>query len=751
MRSRATELGLDLDGGRRREPLRRRAARKFAEEYARLRAHKGITVEQARDTVTDVSYFGTMMVHLGLADGMVSGAAHTTAHTIRPGVRDHQDPAGRLGRVERVPHGARRPGARLRRLRRHPRPDRRAARRHRDLVGAAPPQQFGIEPRVAMLSYSTGESGSGADVEKVRDGDRARARAAARPARRGPDPVRRGGRCRRRAPRRCPDSQVAGRATVFIFPDLNTGNNTYKAVQRSAGAVAIGPVLQGLQQADQRPLARRARARHRQHRRDHRDPGSGLSRMSSSPRRQLRLVVVQVPAHRRRDASGCSPRGLVERIGEAQGRAVHTAVAGDGAEEKSELELPIADHTAGFAAMLDALARTGPSLDEHPPIAVGHRVVHGGQRFFEPTVITDLVTHQHRRALRASRRCTTRRTCEGIGAAQTAFPDVPHVAVFDTAFHQTLPPAAYTYAIDAELAGQAPHPPLRLPRHLAQVRVARRPPSSSAAPLGDLKHDRAAPRQRRLGLRGRRRPLGRHVDGHDAARGARDGHALRRHRPRRAASTCTARPGSSIDELDDLLNRSSGLLGLSGTRRHARRASTAAARGRRGRGRSPSTSTCTGSATTSAPTSRSSAASTRSCSPPASARTTPVVRAGALAGLECLGIEIDARPQRGALARRARSSRRTTRPSPCSSSPRTRSSRSPGRPSRSRAPDPLAEGRLSDRPRLPLFAEGRAKRPPEASPTRAAVRRRLRPRTSSGPQRAAMHSTRTIAQEFLCN
>ena len=102
-------------------------------------------------------------------------------------------------------------------------------------------------------------SGTGADVDKVRAGHRARPRARAGPARRGPDPVRR--RRRRRGRRRpsCPDSEVAGRATVFIFPDLNTGNNTYKAVQRSAGAVAIGPVLQGLQQAGQRPVPRRAR------------------------------------------------------------------------------------------------------------------------------------------------------------------------------------------------------------------------------------------------------------------------------------------------------------------------------------------------------------------------------------------------------------------------------------------------------------------------------------------------------------
>ena len=97
-----------------------------------------------------------------------------------------------------------------------------------------------------MLSYSTGQSGSGADVDAVREATELVRAARARPEGRGPDPVRRRRRCRAWPSRSCPDSEVAGRATVFVFPDLNTGNNTYKAVQRSAGAVAIGPVLQGL-------------------------------------------------------------------------------------------------------------------------------------------------------------------------------------------------------------------------------------------------------------------------------------------------------------------------------------------------------------------------------------------------------------------------------------------------------------------------------------------------------------------------
>ena len=106
-------------------------------------------------------------------------------------------------------------------------------------------KQFGVEPRIAMLSYSTGESGAGADVEKVREATRLVRERAPHLSVEGPiqydaaiEPS--------VARTKLPDSDVAGRATVFIFPDLNTGNNTYKAVQRSAGAVAVGPVLQGL-------------------------------------------------------------------------------------------------------------------------------------------------------------------------------------------------------------------------------------------------------------------------------------------------------------------------------------------------------------------------------------------------------------------------------------------------------------------------------------------------------------------------
>ncbi len=148
--------------------------------------------------------------------------------------------------------------------------------------------------------------------------------------------------------------------------------------------------------------------------------------------------------------------GLVERIGEATGESRHTVFAPSAAgatmlDATYTRELPIPDHTAGFEVMLAAFDENGPSLAEHPPTAVGHRVVHGGARFFEPTVITPLV-EINIDELSVLAPLHNPANLAGIVAAKKAFPDVPHVAVFDTAFHQTLPPAAYTYAIDAQLA-----------------------------------------------------------------------------------------------------------------------------------------------------------------------------------------------------------------------------------------------------------------------------------------------------------
>ena len=244
VRARASALGLDLDEATIISPLQTELVEKFAAAYAEARAHKGMTVERARDVVTDISYFGTMMVHLGLADGMVSGAVNTTAHTIRPALEFVKTKPGVstvssvflmcladrvlvYGDCAVIPEPTTEQLADI------------------AMSSADTAQQFGIDPRVAMLSYSTGTSGSGAEVEKVRAATALVAERAPHLLLEGPiqydaavDPE--------VARTKLPNSAVAGRATVFIFPDLNTGNNTYKAVQRSAHAIAIGPVLQGL-------------------------------------------------------------------------------------------------------------------------------------------------------------------------------------------------------------------------------------------------------------------------------------------------------------------------------------------------------------------------------------------------------------------------------------------------------------------------------------------------------------------------
>lgn len=151
--------------------------------------------------------------------------------------------------------------------------------------------------------------------------------------------------------------------------------------------------------------------------------------------------------------------GLIERIGETSGGTTHTVrrVTARGEEpadtspDDFERELPIADHTAGFAIMIDAFRAHGPSLTEHPPVALGHRVVHGGARFYEPTLITPQVQRDIDE-LSALAPLHNPGAAQGIEATVQAFPDVQHVAIFDTAFHQTLPPEAFTYAINADLA-----------------------------------------------------------------------------------------------------------------------------------------------------------------------------------------------------------------------------------------------------------------------------------------------------------
>jgi phosphate acetyltransferase len=240
------ELGLQIDLDR--TPILWPGESDRFEEYAEtlleLRRHKGMNLDAARDLMRDVSYFGTMMVYKGAADGMVSGAAHTTQHTILPALQFIKAKPGFsvVSSVffmclddEVLVYGdcAVNPNPTAEEL------------AEIALSSADTARTFGIEPRVAMLSYSSGESGVGEDVERVR-----KATEIARERR--PDlalvgPIQYDAAVDASvAAQKMPGSEVAGHATVFIFPDLNTGNNTYKAVQRETGAIAIGPVLQGL-------------------------------------------------------------------------------------------------------------------------------------------------------------------------------------------------------------------------------------------------------------------------------------------------------------------------------------------------------------------------------------------------------------------------------------------------------------------------------------------------------------------------
>ncbi len=244
--ARAKRLSLNIDFQKMQviDPIHSEYFDDYAETLFELRRSKNITLQSARDLMADVSYFGTMMVYKGHADGMVSGAAHTTQHTIRPALQFVKTKPGISvvssiffmclpDRVCVMGDCAVNPNPTAEQL------------AEIAMSSAISSRSFGIEPRVAMLSYSSGTSGEGADVEKVRAATELVKKMMPELKIEGPiqydaavDPV--------VGKHKLPNSEVAGQASVLIFPDLNTGNNTYKAVQRETGALAIGPMLQGL-------------------------------------------------------------------------------------------------------------------------------------------------------------------------------------------------------------------------------------------------------------------------------------------------------------------------------------------------------------------------------------------------------------------------------------------------------------------------------------------------------------------------
>jgi phosphate acetyltransferase len=237
-------LSLDLNSIRIIDPVKSAYYEDYVQTFYELRKHKNIELEMAKDTMTDVSYFGTMMVYKGHADGMVSGAVHTTQHTIRPALQFVKTKPGISvvssvffmclpDRVCVFGDCAVNPNPNAEQL------------SEIAISSAESGRLFGIEPRVAMLSYSSGTSGEGEEVDKVRKATEIIKQKRPDLKVEGPiqydaavDPV--------VGHQKLPNSEVAGKATVLIFPDLNTGNNTYKAVQRETGALAIGPMLQGL-------------------------------------------------------------------------------------------------------------------------------------------------------------------------------------------------------------------------------------------------------------------------------------------------------------------------------------------------------------------------------------------------------------------------------------------------------------------------------------------------------------------------
>ncbi|WP_394776573.1 phosphate acetyltransferase [Flavobacterium sp.] len=244
--SKVAELGITFDFSKVNiiNPKESKLYEDYANTYYELRKAKNVSITMARDLMEDVSYFGTMMVYKGHADGMVSGAAHTTQHTILPALQFIKTKPNSSvvssvffmcleDRVSVFGDCAINPNPTAEQL------------AEIAISSAESSSAFGIEPKIAMLSYSSGASGKGDEVDKVRAATEIVKQK--RPDLKIEGPIQYDAAVDKVVGKsKMPDSEVAGQASVLIFPDLNTGNNTYKAVQRETGALAIGPMLQGL-------------------------------------------------------------------------------------------------------------------------------------------------------------------------------------------------------------------------------------------------------------------------------------------------------------------------------------------------------------------------------------------------------------------------------------------------------------------------------------------------------------------------
>lgn len=246
IKSRAKKLDIPLDFSKVSivDPVKSEVYDDYVQTFYELRKHKNVNHDMARDMMADVSYFGTMMIYKGHADGMVSGAVHTTQHTIRPALQFIKTKPGVQvvssiffmcleDRVSVFGDCAINPNPNATQL------------AEIAISSAESAEAFGVEPKIAMLSYSSGASGKGEDVDTVREATQIVKEK--RPDLKIEGPIQYDAAVDMKVGQsKIPDSEVAGQASVLIFPDLNTGNNTYKAVQRETGALAIGPMLQGL-------------------------------------------------------------------------------------------------------------------------------------------------------------------------------------------------------------------------------------------------------------------------------------------------------------------------------------------------------------------------------------------------------------------------------------------------------------------------------------------------------------------------